>query len=276
LVFFFKLSVFPCHMWTIDTYEGIWLPCTAFFAIVVKLVMFVFTMRVFGYVFSSIFIWRFFFIVGGCGSIIVGCLGAIIQKRIKRFLAYTSINQIGFLILGLSTNTLFGISSCILFLIIYIIMNIIFFGIILNIKHFTHNFQIIFLSDLYSLSQKEIHISLIWVLTLFSMAGVPPLAGFFTKYYILLNLTNLSFYYTVFFVLIFSTISSYYYLNFIKCILFEKKKLKTLYFFDAKLFELRFLIIIVACCILIFFIFILPLIFDKLMLLSFSCKYILQ
>jgi len=273
---FFKLSIFPCHMWTLDVYEGIWIPCTAFFALVVKLTLFIFTIRIFCYVFSSIFIWRLFFIVGGCGSIIVGCLGAMIQKRIKRFLAYTSINQIGFLLIGLTTNNIFGISSCLLFLLVYLIMNIIFFGIILNTKHFTQNFQIIFLNDLYSLNGNEVYIDLIWVLTLFSMAGIPPLAGFFSKYYILLNLTSLSFYYTVFLILIFSTISSYYYLNFIKCIFFEKKQLKTLYFFDAKVFELKFLIILFASLILVFFIFLIPVIFDKLIILSFSCKYILQ
>jgi NADH-quinone oxidoreductase subunit N len=87
------------------------------------------------------------------GSIIVGCLGALIQRRIKRFLAYTSINQVGFLLLGLATCDFHGITSSFLFLFIYLIMNILFFSLVLNIKHFTLDLQIIYLNDLYSLAQ---------------------------------------------------------------------------------------------------------------------------
>ena len=118
-------------------------------------------MRVFSYIFNSIVLWQFFFLISGLGSIIIGCLGALLQKRIKRFLGYTSINQVGFLLLGLSLNSISGLSSSIMFLIIYIIMSLIFFGIILNIKHFTQKFQIIFLTDLYSVSGKNFDINLI-------------------------------------------------------------------------------------------------------------------
>jgi NADH-quinone oxidoreductase subunit N len=147
--FLFKLSAFPCHMWTPDVYEGIWTPVTAFFAIVIKTVVFVFITRVFGYVLTSlIIIWQPLVLVSALGSIVIGCLGALPQRKIKRFLAYTSINQVGFLLLGLSINTVDSFFASILFLFVYIIMSIIFFGFILNIKHFTQNFQIIFLTDL--------------------------------------------------------------------------------------------------------------------------------
>ena len=207
LSFFFKLSAFPCHMWAPDVYEGIWTPITAFFAIVVKMVLFIFVIRVFCYVFSSVLLWQSFFLISGCGSIIIGCLGALLQKKIKRFLAYTSINQIGFLLLGLSTNNFSGISSSLMFLMVYILMNIIFFGVLLNIQHFTQKFQIIYLTDLYSINSQNFDLNFIWIITLFSMAGIPPLAGFFIKYYILLSLINLSLYFTTFLILILSTIS---------------------------------------------------------------------
>ena len=274
--FLFKLSAFPCHMWTPDVYEGVWTPITAFFAIVVKTVLISFCMRIFCYIFDSIDVWQFLFLASGCGSIIIGCFGAILQKRIKRFLAYTSINQIGFLILGIATNNINGLSSSIMFLFIYVIMSIIFFGILLNIKHFTKNFQIIFLTDLYSINSTEFDMNSFWVLTLFSMAGIPPLAGFFIKYYIILNLINLSFYWLTIIILFFSTISSYYYLNFIKYILFEKKSLKNLYFFDIKFSSEINLILFICIFIVTFFTLIIYYMHSQLLLLSFSCKYILQ
>ena len=272
--FLFKLSAFPCHIWAPDVYEGIWTPITAFFAIVVKITLFVFAMRVFSYIFNSIVLWQFFFLISGLGSIIIGCLGALLQKRIKRFLGYTSINQVGFLLLGLSLNSISGLSSSIMFLIIYIIMSLIFFGIILNIKHFTQKFQIIFLTDLYSVSGKNFDINLIWVITLFSMAGIPPLAGFFTKYYILLNLINYSLYSISLIILLLSTLSCFYYLNFIKYLLFEKKKLNTLYFFDIQ--SLQGIIFIILSISLITFILSCSFLFNQILFLSFCCKYILH
>lgn len=276
LSFFFKLSAFPCHMWAPDVYEGIWTPITAFLAIVVKMVIFIFVIRVFCYIFNAVLLWQSFFLISGSGSILIGCLGALLQKKIKRFLAYTSINQIGFLLLGLSTNNLSGISSSLMFLMIYIIMNIIFFGILLNTQHFTQKFQIIYLTDLYAVNGQKFDLNFIWIITLFSMAGIPPLAGFFIKYYILLSLINLSLYFTTFLVLILSTISCYYYLNFIKYILFEKKKLKTLYYFNIECLSSVPWILLISTTYLITFIFTSSTIYSKILFLSFCSKYILQ
>jgi NADH-quinone oxidoreductase subunit N len=94
---------------------------------------------------------------GALGSIVIGCFGALIQRRIKRFLAYTSINQVGFLLLGLGMCDTYGLSSAFLFLFIYLIMNIIFFCLVLNVKHFTENIQLIYLTDLYSLSLYDVY-----------------------------------------------------------------------------------------------------------------------
>jgi NADH-quinone oxidoreductase subunit N len=96
---------------------------------------------------------------GALGSIIIGCFGALIQRRIKRFLAYTSINQVGFLLLGLGMCDVYGLASTFLFLIIYLTMNIIFFCLILNVKHFIESTQITYLTDLYSLSLYNIYFS---------------------------------------------------------------------------------------------------------------------
>tara|TARA_B110001469_G_C9459616_1_gene231688 strand:- start:146 stop:502 length:357 start_codon:yes stop_codon:yes gene_type:complete len=116
------------------------------------------------------------------------------QYRIKRFLAYTSVNQIGFLIVGISLANIQGVSASFLFLLIYLIMNLLFFGILLNIEHFTNNLKIIFLVDLYSIDYYNSKINIIWTITFFSMAGIPPTAGFFSKFSILLNSINYSYY----------------------------------------------------------------------------------
>jgi len=230
--FLFKISAFPCHVWSPDVYEGVWTPITAYFSIVVKSVVFAFFTRIFIYVFSSILIiWQLFMLIAGLGSIIVGCLGALIQRKIKRFLAYTSINQVGFLLVGLATFDLHGVSAAFLFLFIYLVMSILLFGLILNVKHFTEKVQLIYLNDLYTLARSDLTFGNIWVITLFSLAGVPPLAGFFSKFLILTSAINNSFFFSVIIILIFSTISSYYYLNFIRYILFEKKKITNLFFF---------------------------------------------
>ena len=274
IAFFFKISAFPCFMWSPDVYEGIWLPVTAYFSIVVKATVFGFFLRIFTYVFSSILvIWQPIFIIAGIGSIVVGCFGAILQRRIKRFLAYTSINQVGFILLGTSLCNVHGISSTILFLIIYLIMNIIFFSLVLNVQHFTTNVQLIYLNDLYSLAQYNLFFGNIWVWTIFSMAGVPPLAGFFTKLFILSSILNQSFYWIVITALMFSTISSYYYLNFIKYILFENKKLINLFFFDIKYLSLMWFIIIFFFLIIFLFIFIFPVVSSIVTKIAFSCLF---
>jgi len=132
------------------------MPVTAYFAIVIKSVVFGFFVRIFGYVFYSVAVlWQPLFMIAAIGSIAVGSFGALVQRRIKRFLAYTSINQVGFLLLGLALCDLEGISSAFLFLFIYLLMNIIFFNLILNAKHFIEDNQLIFLSDLYSLAQYD-------------------------------------------------------------------------------------------------------------------------
>jgi NADH-quinone oxidoreductase subunit N len=273
---FFKLSSFPCHVWSPDVYEGIWTPITAFFIIVVKTAVFVFFVRIFIYIFSNILIlWQPFFLISGLGSIIIGCLGALDQYRIKRFLAYTSINQIGFLVIGLSLANIQGLASSFLFLLIYLTMNLLFFGILLNIEHFTNNLKVIFLVDLYSIDYYNIKINIIWIITFFSMAGIPPTAGFFTKFSILLNSINYSYYWLILIILFSTTISTYYYLTFIKYLLFEKKQLINLYFIDYTITFLNYLLLLCNCWILVFFIFF-PVLFYGAFLLTLSCKFLLS
>jgi NADH-quinone oxidoreductase subunit N len=280
--FLFKMSAFPCHVWSPDVYEGIWTPITAYFAVVIKSVVFLFFVRIFCYVFVDLIIlWQPFFLISSLGSIIIGCLGSLLQYKIKRFLAYTSINQVGFLLLGISTVSLKGIASAFLFLFIYLIMSLIFFTILLNTQHFVHKIKLVFLSDLRSLDYYNSNISLPLIITLFSMAGIPPLAGFFTKFYVLLNAISYAFYFTSFLILLTSVISAYYYLNFIKNILFEQRYFINIFYFNT--FPIKFSSIIteigilwVLTILLLSFLFIPFLLYDLPLILSLNCKYLLS
>lgn len=288
--FLFKISAFPCHVWSPDVYEGVWTPITAYFVLVIKTTIFVFFARIFNYVFSDLIIlWQPLILISAIGSILIGCFGALLQYRIKRFLAYTSINQVGFLLLGLSTSTINGLTTSFLFLFVYLIMNIIFFIIILNTNHFVHDTKLIFLSDLRSLDYHNSDISILLILTLFSMAGIPPLAGFFTKFCILLHAVSHNFYFITLIILISSLISAYYYLNFIKNMLFEQRRLfiayqfnyidiefKLKYYLHINNWFTQYSILLYTTFFLLFFILIPALSHDLPLTLSLNCKYFLS
>ncbi len=234
--FFFKLSVFPCHIWTPDVYEGSPLIITAFFAIIVKSTIFFFFLKLITFVFYYAYsLYKPLLIVGAIGSLIIGCLGALLQKKIKRFIAYTSINQIGFLLLGLSFNTFNSFWATILHLLIYIVMSFGLFSFLLGV---TDNFDqncIRYILDLSFFGKS--HPILGWYLTilLFSMAGIPPLGGFFGKYFILLSGVESNSIFLVVLALFFNIISTFYYIRLIKIIWFgSSAKIKDLtpFYFD--------------------------------------------
>jgi NADH-quinone oxidoreductase subunit N len=238
--------------------------------------MFIFFSRIFIYIFSNILIiWQPFFLIGSLGSIIIGSFGALNQYRIKRFIAYTSVNQVGFLIIGLSFSNIQSIAASFLFLLVYVLMNLIFFGILLNIEHFSNNLKIIFLVDLYSIDYYNSKINIIWTICFFSMSGIPPTGGFFTKFSIILFSLNNSYYLLVLIILFSTTISAYYYLTFIKYLLFEKKQLINLYFIDFNTTILNYYLLLINCWVLIFF-FLLPIFFYIPFIISINNKYLLS
>jgi NADH-quinone oxidoreductase subunit N len=154
------------------------------------------------------------------GSLIVGLFGALVQKNIKRFLAYSSINQLGFFTLGLVTKTQEGFSFTLVGFLIYNI-TLIFILFILNYLKTYKNKEINFLTDLKNLYIKNPIIAFLLLVIICSFAGIPPFIGFLSKFAILLSLLNSNYYFVVFFVLFLSLLSSYYYLKIIKLIFFE-------------------------------------------------------
>src|SRR5260370_32739292 len=121
------------------------------------------------------------------GSIMVGALGAFAETRFKRFIAYSSINQIGFLLMGLTTNNIAGYQSSILFLITYIITNIALFSIFLNLRNNITGKPLVFLTDLNRIDPRRWIVKFSFSCVFFSLAGLPPFAGFFGKFYVLIN-----------------------------------------------------------------------------------------
>ena len=230
--FFFKISAFPCHVWVADVYEGIWSPITAFFAIVIKVcLLLVFIKLVFDVFFNVLIFFQPTFILASLGSMIIGALGALKQVRIKRFLAYTSINQIGFILLGVSSCSLMGLLTAIMYLALYIVMNLIFFSVFLHIEHAIIKRNVIYLSDLYGISYYSKESSTHLVITIMSMAGLPPLGGFIGKLFIYFSAIEARLDFSLIITLAFSILSAYYYLNFVRYVFFENRSEYKLYYY---------------------------------------------
>ena len=174
--FFFKISAFPCHVWVADVYEGVWSPITAFFAIVIKVcLLFVFLQLMFDIFFDVLLLFQPIFIFASIGSMAVGSLGALKQVRIKRFLAYASINQIGFVLMGISSCSLIGLVTSLVYINLYIVMNLLFFGVFLQVEHALVKNNITYLSDLYGISTYSREGSFHLATAILSMAGLPPI-----------------------------------------------------------------------------------------------------
>lgn len=270
--FFFKISAFPCHVWIADVYEGIWSPITAFFAIVIKTCLIIFFIRLIFDVFLNVLIFfQPIFILVSLGSIIIGSFGALKQVRIKRFLAYTSISQVGFIFLGITSGTILGLYASIVYIILYLTMNLIFFAIFLNIEHNIFKKNIVYLSDLYSLNSYSNESGKFLSLTILSMAGLPPMGGFFGKLFLYFAIIEVHFDLILMISLIMSLISTYYYLNFVRYIFFEKH-LKIKFYYYVKTFELTFFLGLLSSFLITFPIFF-PIFADFILKLSFSCTW---
>jgi NADH-quinone oxidoreductase subunit N len=221
LSFFFKLGVFPLHTWIPDVYEGTWDLVMFILATAVKVVYFFFFIKLFSYVFFSWFdSYVYVLLFGGIGSIHYGCFGALNQEKVKRMLAYTSIGQMGFAFLGLSSGSVTGFSSSLFHIFSYVLTLSLFFIGYLYITS-SMNVELSYISDLTGLSRKYPILSLILTITLLSMAGLPPFIGFFTKYYIFVSLMDKGYYLLTLYSIIISVITSFIYLRLIKLIWFD-------------------------------------------------------
>ena len=212
----FKLAAAPFHMWAPDVYEGSPTIVTAYFAIVPKIATLGILYQLLFGPFSSLFTQlQPFLLVSALLSIIVGSLGAINQTKVKRLIAYSAIAHMGFMLIGLSTGALSGLLATFVYIVIYMITSFNTFAFVLSLN--SPNY----ISQLTGLSRYNPILAITFALSLFSMAGVPPLAGFFSKYLVLLSAISNGLYLVAFVAILFSVVGSFYYLRLIKWMFFK-------------------------------------------------------
>ena len=219
----FKVSAVPFHMWTPDVYEGSPTSVTTFFALIPKIAALSIFIR-FMYVpfMNMIDQWQSIIIFLSIASMVLGSVAAIGQSNIKRLMAYSSIGHIGYALAGIATGTNAGVQSSIIYLVIYIFMNLAAFGCIFMMKR--DNIFLENISDLSGLSKNHPLLALSFLITLFSLAGIPPLAGFFAKFYVFMAVLEVKMYPLAIIGLLTTVISAFYYLRIIKIIYFDKPK----------------------------------------------------
>lgn len=212
--FTFKLSAFPSYFWAPEVYHGAASPVTAFIIMPVKIGVFAIFARTLTNSFELFHdFWGPMLLVFGSGSLIVGALGALTERVLKKFIAYSSINQIGFVLVGLSTGQVTGLQTVIIFFLFYIVTSIALFAVFLNVENQTTGEHMRYVSDLGFLSPHEWLPRVALSIVFFSLAGLPPFAGFFSKFYVLLHLFEEGYLTAVFIGIVTSLISSYYYLT---------------------------------------------------------------
>jgi len=219
----FKVSAVPFHMWTPDVYEGSPTSVTSFFALIPKIAaMSVFIRFMFVPFINVMSQWQTIIIFLSIASMILGAVAAIGQNNIKRLMAYSSIGHMGYALAGLATGSNEGIQSAITYLIIYLVMNLGAFGCIFMMKREGTFYENI--NDLSGLSKNHPMLALSFLIMLFSLAGIPPLAGFFAKFYIFMSVIEVKMYALAIIGLLSTVISAFYYLRIIKIIYFDKPK----------------------------------------------------
>jgi len=216
----FKVSAVPFHMWAPDVYEGSPTSVTAFFAIVPKVAALTVFIRFLYVPFINVVDqWQMIIIFISLASMILGAVAAIGQTNIKRLMAYSSIGHMGYALAGLATGSNEGIQSTVIYLSIYLLMNLGIFSCIFMMKRKDIFYEDI--QDLSGLSKNHPIISICLLLLLFSLAGIPPLAGFFAKFYIFMAVIKVKMYTLAIIGLITTVISAFYYLRIIKTIYFD-------------------------------------------------------
>ena len=219
----FKVSAVPFHMWTPDVYEGSPTSVTNFFAVVPKIAGIAVIIRFMDVPFKMILSeWQFIVIFLSIASMILGAVAAIGQTNIKRLLAYSSIGHIGYILAGISTGEINGYSSSIIYLTIYVVMNLGAFSCLYFMKvNSTYTEKI---DDLSGLSRNNPFLAFAFLIVFFSLAGIPPLGGFFAKFYVFIAVIENELYFLAIVGLVTTVISAFYYLKIIKIIYFDDNK----------------------------------------------------
>lgn len=220
--FLFKLAVFPFHWWLADVYEGTADIITFFLAVVPKLPFFFVLSNLYINIFSKYIIYSYIMTYCGICSIILGTILALYEIKIKKLLAYSSIVHMGYIIIALATGSKIGLIISFYYFFIYIIVTIYIFTIYLAIRLYNNN-TLKNITDLVYLKNNNKWVALITIIALLSLAGIPPLIGFYGKLYIFYILIADGNYYICLILLLLSILSCVYYIRLIRFIFFDDK-----------------------------------------------------
>ena len=216
----FKMSVVPFHMWTPDVYEGAPTPVTAFFASAPKMAAVAITVRVIMTAFPSITTqWQQIIVFISILSMALGAFAAIGQTNIKRLMAYSSIGHMGFALVGLAAGTEQGVSGVLVYMAIYLVMTLGTFAAILSMR--IGDTYVEKISDLAGLARTNGSMAFFLAMMMFSLAGIPPLAGFFAKWYVFNASIQAHLYPLAVIGVLASTVACYYYLRIVKVMYFD-------------------------------------------------------
>ena len=221
----FKISAVPFHMWAPDVYQGSPTSVTNFFAVLPKIAALSVFIRFLYVPFAEMNDqWQMIIIFLSIASMIFGAVAAIGQKNLKRLIAYSSIGHMGYALTGLAAGTNQGIQGSISYIVIYLVMNLAFFSCMFMLRRNNEYYESI--EDLSGLSKNHPLLSFSLLIILFSLAGIPPLAGFFAKFYVFMAVIEQKMYFLAIVGLLSTVIAAFYYLRIIKIIYFDKEKEK--------------------------------------------------
>jgi proton-translocating NADH-quinone oxidoreductase chain N len=268
VAFLFKMTAVPFHMWAPDVYEGSPTYITAFFAIVPKIAIIGVFIRFLSQVQGFFTEWETIFIISSIASLILGSIAAMAQQKLKRLLAYSSISHVGFMLIGFCCGTIEGVQALLIYIVIYMIMSCGIFSIALSL----YDKKGLFcesIHDFHLLGKTNPILAFTFTIILFSMAGIPPLAGFCSKFYLFFASLSSSLYVLAFVGIITSVISCFYYIRFIRIMYFETSSnniigpsllaSKTFTFFYDISFANSFVLALVATFLIFFFVYPSPL-----------------
>ena len=249
----FKCSAVPFHMWTPDVYEGAPTPVTAFFSVAPKVAAIALFLRVMVSPFGDLLAqWQQVIIIIAILSMLVGGFAAIVQTNIKRLMAYSSIGHVGYALIGLSVGNQAGVSAVLIYLAIYLFMNIGTFAVILSMR--ANGRMVEGIGDLAGLSKNRPIMAAALAVMMFSMAGVPPFAGFFGKFFIFKAAVDAGLIPLAVVGVLTSVVAAFYYLRIIKVVYFDDPADQ----FEPMPTQARFVLGITSVAVVIFFLFPLP------------------
>jgi NADH-quinone oxidoreductase subunit N len=246
----FKVSAVPFHMWTPDVYQGAPTPVTAFFASAPKVAAIAAFMRVAHSAFPSIATqWQQIIVFVAIASMVLGAFAAIGQRNIKRLMAYSSIGHMGFALIGLAAGTAEGVQGVLIYMAIYVAMTLGTFACIMSMRRDGKSVEDI--ADLSGLARTRPAEAFVLAMLMFSLAGIPPLAGFFAKYFVFLAAINAGMFTLAVLGVLASVVGCYYYLVIVKVMYFDEPAPA----FDRMGYALQAMVAVTGLFVILFFVY---------------------